>query len=330
MDRLRSNPRTWLVTGGAGFIGSHLVEALLKLGQRVTVLDDLSTGTRENLALIERSVSPADRRNLRFIEGSICDAAACTDACAGVNHVLHEAGFISVPLSIEDPIRCNAVNVDGFLNMLLAAQRARVKSFIYASSSAVYGDDPTMPKVEEKIGRALSPYGASKLIDEIYAGVFHENHGLPVIGLRYFNVFGPRQNPGGGYAAVIPAWIGALIAGRDCIINGDPGITRDFVHIENVVQANLLAATAEDAAAFGQVFNVGNGAQTTLAGLHEMIASKLGSTRKVAIGPPRPGDILHSGADISRIRSTLGYDPALTVDAGLDQTVRWYREEARA
>ena len=275
-----------------------------------------------------RACPPPRGKNFRFIEGSICDATTSRDACAGIDHVLHEAGFVSVPLSIEDPLRCNAVNVDGFLQILLASRDAGVKSLVYASSSAVYGDDPAMPKVEEKIGSPLSPYGASKLIDELYAGVFHKTHGLSAIGLRYFNVFGPRQNPGGGYAAVIPAWISAIIEGRDCVINGDRGITRDFVHIDNVVQANLLAATTQNAAAFGQAFNVGNGGQTTLADLYQMIASKLGSARPVILGPPRPGDILHSGADISKIRRLLGYEPAVTVDHGLDETVRWVRGAA--
>lgn len=330
LDSLKSKPRAWLVTGGAGFIGSHLVESLLKLNQRVTALDDLSTGTQDNLAMVQSRVPASVWKYFRFIEGSVCDATTSRDACAGIDHVLHEAGFVSVPLSIENPLRCNAVNVDGFLQILLAARVAGVKSLVYASSSAVYGDDPAMPKIEEKIGSPLSPYGASKLIDELYAGVFHKTHGLAAIGLRYFNVFGPRQNPEGGYAAVIPAWISAIIAGRDCVINGDRGITRDFVHIDNVVQANILAATTQNSAASGEAFNVGNGGQTTLADLYQMIASKLGSTRPVILGPPRPGDILHSGADISKIRRLLGYEPAVTVDSGLDETVRWYAEQRNA
>jgi UDP-N-acetylglucosamine 4-epimerase len=330
LEQLRAGPGTWLVTGAAGFIGSHLTESLLKLGQHVIGLDDLSTGSRDNLADVQARVAPEAWGRFRFIEGSVCDFAVCTEACSGVDYVLHEAGFISVPQSIEDPLTCNAVNVDGFLNMLVASQKAGVKRLVYASSSAVYGDDKTMPQIESKIGRPLSPYGTSKWIDELYADVFFKNHGFEAVGLRYFNVFGPRQNPSGGYAAVIPQWISALVAGRECHINGDGSITRDFCHVNNIVQANLLAATTVNPAAPGNIFNVALGGQTTLTQLYGLIAGKLAKLSpgiaglKPVYGPPRPGDIIHSSADISKIRNSLGYDPAVSVDGGLDETVAWY------
>jgi UDP-N-acetylglucosamine/UDP-N-acetylgalactosamine 4-epimerase len=330
LDLLRLQPRTWLVTGVAGFIGSHLLEALLKLGQRVVGLDDFSTGSRKNLDEVQSLAGGNAWKNFRPIEGSICDLQLCREAVRGADFVLHEAGFVSVPLSIEDPVACNRTNVDGFVNMLVAAREAGVKGFVYASSSAVYGDDAAMPKVEEKIGAPLSPYGASKWIDEIYAGVFHKNHGFGAVGLRYFNIFGPRQNPDGGYAAVIPKWITTLAKNEPCFINGDGGITRDFCHIDNVVQANILAATAEGAATAGQVYNVAYGLRSTLLELHDFIAAKL-TARNLPVPlespvyhPFRAGDILHSGADVSKIRREIGYDPAVNLDAGLENTIDWY------
>lgn len=330
IGQLQAEPRTWLVTGAAGFIGSHLVESLLKLGQRVVGLDNFSTGNPHNLAEAQARAGAQARERFRFIEGSVSDFTVCSEACHGVDYVLHEAGFISVPQSIEDPLTCNAVNVDGFLNMLVAAQRAGVRRLVYASSSAVYGDDKSMPQIESKIGRPLSPYGTSKLMDELYADVFFKNHRFGAVGLRYFNVFGPRQNPGGGYAAVIPQWISSLVAGRECHINGDGTITRDFCHVDNVVQANILAATTANPAAFGDVFNVALGGQTTLTQLYDLIVGKLSkispqaAALKPVYGPPRPGDIIHSGADISKIRHALGYDPSVSVDEGLEETVSWY------
>jgi len=330
IDQLRAESRTWLVTGAAGFIGSHLVESLLNLGQRVVGIDNFLTGRRGNLEDAQARAGAQARERFRFIEGSVCDFAVCLEACRGVDFVLHEAGFVSVPLSIEDPLTCNAVNVDGFLNMLVAAHKAGVKRLVYASSSAVYGDDKTMPQIESKIGRPLSPYGTSKLIDELYADVFFKNHRFGAVGLRYFNVFGPRQNPAGGYAAVIPQWISSLVAGRECHIHGDGTITRDFCHVDNVVQANILAATTANPAACGDVFNVALGGQITLTQLYDMIAGKLAkiapgaAALKPVYGPQRPGDIIHSGADIAKIRQALGYDPSVSVDAGLKETVAWY------
>ena len=330
LESLKTQPRTWLITGVAGFIGSHLLEALLELGQNVTGLDDFSTGSRANLEEVKSRVGDAAWRKFQFIEGSIHDLSICREAVCGADYVLNEAGFVSVPLSLEDPVACNRTNVDGFVNMLVAAREAGVKRFVYASSSAVYGDDETMPKVEEKIGRPLSPYGASKWINEIYAGIFRLNFGFGVVGLRYFNIFGPRQNPEGGYAAVIPKWITSLAKNEACFINGDAGITRDFCHIKNVIQANILAAVTENKQALGGVFNVAYGQRTMLLELHKHIASKL-AARRLPVPPespvyhaPRPGDIIHSGADVSRIHKELGYEPAVSLDEGLEDTIDWY------
>lgn len=330
MESLRKNPARWLVTGAAGFIGSHLVEKLLRLDQRVVGLDDFSTGTSANLRDVEARVGGSAWKNFRLLEGSVCAPESCRAACARANYVLHQAGFVSVPLSLEDPAKCNAVNVDGFLNILLAARDTGASRIVYASSSAVYGDDERLPKVESQIGKPLSPYGASKLIDEIYASTFRTNFGLASVGLRYFNVFGPRQSPTGGYAAVIPQWISNLVAGRPCKIHGDGSATRDFCHIENVVQANLLAAITPNEKAVGEVFNVGNGGQTSLTDLYRMIAAKLNSGAEPIYGPERPGDILHSGADITKIKSMLQYDAEVSVDTGLEETVAWYAQNASA
>lgn len=330
---LRAEPRTWLVTGVAGFIGSHLLEALLRLGQTVVGLDNFSTGSPRNLDDVRASVREEQWENFRFIEGSVADIRACRDAVNNVDFVLHQAGFVSVPLSIEDPIACHDTNVTGTLNMLIAARDEKVKRFVFASSSAVYGDDAEMPKIESRIGRPLSPYGASKLVDEIYARQFVEHFGLQTIGLRYFNIFGPRQNPRGGYAAVIPQWIATLVDGGECVIHGDGGITRDFCHVDNVVQANLLAATTENRAAIGEAFNVALGGSTTLAQLYEMISTKLAALgsiepEPVKIGPARAGDIIHSSADISKIHEALGFTPTVTVELGLEETVHWYASNA--
>lgn len=331
---LASQSHSWLVTGAAGFIGSHLVEALLRRGQRVSGLDNLSTGDLANLADVRARVGEEAWARFHFQEGSVTDFETCRAACLGVDFVLHQAGFVSVPQSIEDPLWCNAVNVDGTLHMLAAARDAGCRRFVYASSSAVYGDDETMPKVEHRIGRPLSPYGASKRIDEIYAGVFWENFHTPGIGLRYFNVFGPRQNPEGGYAAVIPRWITALVRGEQCHIHGDGENTRDFCHIENIVQANLLAALTPNEAALGQAYNVGLGAQTSLRELYHAIAAHFPDPavrgRSPVYGPARPGDIIHSSADISKIQRDLGFEPAVSVDAGLAETVAWYAARASA
>jgi len=323
----KTQPEKWLVTGAAGFIGSHLVEHLLKNGCHVVALDDLSTGSMLNLDEVASRVTDEGWARFEFIQGSVCDLETCRRACSGVHRVLHEAGFVSVPLSIDDPIACNATNVNGFLNLLVAAREAGVKQLVYASSSAVYGDDEGLPKVEDRIGNPLSPYGASKLMDELYADVFTRNYPNPaVVGLRYFNVFGPRQNPNGGYAAVIPRWIAALVSGEPCFINGDGSITRDFCHVKNVVKANILAATTENRAAFGQVFNVGMGTRTTLTELYQFISAKLGIVAPPVYLPQRAGDIIHSEASIQKICRVLGFNPEVSVDEGLTETVRWYAE----
>lgn len=330
---LRAEPRNWLVTGAAGFIGSHLVETLLQLNQKVIGLDDFTTGSPRNLEDIKANVSPAQWKHFKLQEGTVAEIGACRDACNYADYILHEAGFISVPLSIEDPISCHNTNVTGTLNLLSAARDNRVRRFVYASSSAVYGDDQTMPKSEGFIGRPMSPYGASKLMDEMYAGLYFDHYGLETIGLRYFNVFGPRQNPFGGYAAVIPQWIDKCVRREDCVINGDPGITRDFCHVANVVQANILAATTRNRDALGKAFNVALGGSTTLGDLHTMISSRVAivtgdPARPVVLGAARPGDIIHSSADITHIRANLGFAPEITVDTGLQETVRWYIEAA--
>lgn len=330
IELLKTRPRSWLITGVAGFIGSHLLNALLDLGQRVAGLDDLSTGRRANLEVVKSRVPESAWEKFRFIEGSICDPACCAEAVRGADYVLHGAAFVSVPLSLENPVACNRVNVDGFANILSAAREAGVKRIVYASSSAVYGDDEAMPKTEGKIGKPLSPYAASKRQNEIQARDFPHSGGRGAIGLRYFNIFGPRQDPAGGYAAVIPKWITTLAKNEPCFINGDGGITRDFCHVSNVVQANLLAATTGNEAAVGGVFNVAQGRTTTLRELHELIAAKLRAhglpipPESPVYHPPRPGDIVHSGADISKIRRELGFDPAVNLDIGLEGTVEWY------
>ena len=328
-QELAAEPRTWLITGVAGFIGSHLLEALLLLDQRVTGLDNISTGSPKNLAGVQARVSPEQWARFTFHEGSVADMGACREASNHADYVLHHAGFVSVPLSLEDPLGCHDTNVTGTLNLLAAARDNRVRRFVYASSSAVYGDDPRATKIESQIGRPLSPYGASKLMVEIYARQFFDHYGLENVGLRYFNVFGPRQNPTGGYAAVIPQWITALVRGGECTIHGDGGITRDFCHVANVVQANLLAATTRHRATLGEVFNVAGGEGTTLDALYESIsthaAAVTGQTAKpVKYGPPRAGDIQHSAADIAAIRRDLDFDPQVSVDEGLEETVRWY------
>jgi UDP-N-acetylglucosamine 4-epimerase len=331
-DRLRqelaAEPRTWLITGVAGFIGSHLLEALLALGQRVIGLDNLSTGTPRNLDDVQARVSEEQWSRFTFHDGSVADMSACRRASDHVDYVLHHAGFVSVPLSIEDPLACHAANVTGMLNLLIAARDNRVRRIVYASSSAVYGDDARQTKVESQIGQPLSPYGASKRMGEIYARLFLENHGFESIGLRYFNIFGPRQNPSGGYAAVIPHWITTMLAGGECVIHGDGGITRDFCPVANVVQANLLAATTRRRATLGEVFNVALGGGTTLQELHRLISSAAAAAGVAAlparIGSPRPGDIQLSAADITRIRQDLGFEPAVTLAQGLEETVRFY------
>ncbi len=330
---LARSPRTWLVTGAAGFIGSNLVEALLRLDQRVVGVDNFATGHRANLDDVAACVGEARWRAFRFLEGDIQDPELCASACAGVDVVLHQAALGSVPRSIDDPWGTHASNVDGFVRLLLAARDAGVHRFVYAGSSSVYGDDPELPKVENRIGRPLSPYAVTKLVDEHYAGVFQRAYGLEAIGLRYFNVFGRRQDPAGAYAAVIPRWVAGLLSGVPCEIYGDGETSRDFCYIENVVQANLLAGTTEDAAATDQVYNVACGERTTLNELFTEIRDGLVRQRPELAGaaplyrPFRSGDVRHSLADISRGQRLLGYVPTHRVRQGLAEALTWYVEE---
>jgi UDP-N-acetylglucosamine 4-epimerase len=329
-QRIRSRSRTWLVTGVAGFIGSHLAENLLRLDQTVVGLDNFSTGKRENLAHIKAAVGAERGRRFRFVEGDIRSLETCRAACRGVEAVLHQAALGSVPRSIDDPVASTESNVNGFLNMLVAARDEGIGRFVYASSSAVYGDDPVLPKVEGRMGRAMSPYGLTKHIDELYAGVFDACYGFRSIGLRYFNVFGPRQDPFGAYPSVIPAWIGALLTGETAYVNGDGTASRDFCYVDHVVQANLLAATVEDKAAQNQAYNVGHGEQTTLNDLFEIIrglvAGRLPHLRSVRAvhREPRRGDLQHSRADIGKARRLLGYQPELRIAPALEKTIAWY------
>jgi UDP-N-acetylglucosamine 4-epimerase len=327
LARLRQNPRTWLVTGVAGFIGSHLLECLLSLGQSVIGLDNFSTGHPKNVdEAMERGAVDA---RFRLIYGDTRELSVCQEACKGVDVVLHHAALASVPGSIADPLACHTANVDGFANLLVAARDAKVKRFIYASSSAVYGDDPGSPKREERIGAALSPYAATKAVNEIYAAVFQRVYGLQTFGLRYFNVFGRRQDPQGPYAAVIPQWVSTLAAGKPCIIMGDGETTRDFVHVDDAVQANLLAADTEGESETGHVYNVASGKSTTLNQLYAIIRAQL--VDKLSFAPPdavygdfRSGDIRHSLADVSKVNRDLGYAPTRTVAEGIGEAISWY------
>jgi UDP-N-acetylglucosamine 4-epimerase len=327
---LRASPKKWLVTGAAGFIGSHLVEKLLLLDQEVVGLDNFSTGKRDNLTEVRNLVTAAQWSRFRFLESDICHPDECHRACAGVDYVLHQAALGSVPRSLKDPLRSHQNNVDGFVNMLLAARDAKVKRLVYASSSSVYGDHPALPKVEQNIGRPLSPYAATKFINEVYAGTFCRSYGLPVIGLRYFNVFGPRQDPSGAYAAVIPKWFSAAKHGEPVLINGDGETSRDFCYIANVVQANLLAATTPKAEAVGQVYNVAVGHRTTLNELFCKIRDQVASIQPSDAGVEpqhlheRAGDVRHSLAEISLAQTQLGYAPTHDLVQGLGEAAAWY------
>ena len=327
---LQHRPYHWLVTGVAGFIGSNLLEALLRLNQKVTGLDNFSTGYRANLGQVEALVGPAAWRNFDFIEGDIRSPDDCMRACKGVDYVLHEAALGSVPRSIEDPVLTNENNVTGFLNMLVADRDASVKRFVYAASSATYGDQPDLPKVEAVIGRPLSPYAVTKYVDELYADVFARCYGIESIGLRYFNVFGPRQDPNGAYAAVIPQWVAALIGNQPLHINGDGETSRDFCFVDNVVQANLLAALTDNPEAVNQVYNVALNERTSLNQLYEkMRALLLERFSHLQKHHPlhvdfRPGDVRHSQADISKAKKLLGFQPTHRIDAGLKQAMDWY------
>jgi UDP-N-acetylglucosamine/UDP-N-acetylgalactosamine 4-epimerase len=334
-QHLRENTYHWLVTGAAGFIGSNLVEALLRLNQRVTGLDNFATGFQHNFDQVRELVGEKLWSNFTFIEADIRDFASCTRAAEGVDYVLHQAALGSVSRSIDNPIGTNETNITGFLNVLVAARDAKVKRFVYAASSSTYGDHPALPKIEHQIGNPLSPYAVTKYVNELYANVFGRTYGTESIGLRYFNVFGPRQDPHGAYAAVIPQWIAALIRNQPLRINGDGETSRDFCFIDNVVQANLLAAMA-DKEAVNQVYNVALNDRTTLKQLHQMMCDLLREQfPHVASHQPqyvdfRPGDVRHSQADISKAGALLGYAPTHRIGEGLKQAMDWYiRDLAR-
>lgn len=329
-QRLRTEPHTWLVTGAAGFIGSNLVEALLKLNQRVTGLDNFSTGHQRNLDEVQSLVMPAQWANFRFIQGDIRDLATCQQSCEGVEYVLHQAALGSVPRSIENPIATNQNNIDGFLNMMVAARDAKVKRLVYAASSSTYGDHPDLPKIEDRIGKPLSPYAVTKLVNELYADVFARTYDFRTIGLRYFNIFGRRQDPNGAYAAVIPKWITSMIRNEPIHINGDGETSRDFCHVDNAVLANLLAATAADEATANQVYNIAVGQRTSLRQLHKYLKSMLSARfHHVQESQPifrdfRAGDVRHSLADIGKASHLLGYQPIHDVRQGLTVSMDWY------
>ena len=329
---LRRAPKTWLVTGAAGFIGSNLVEELLRLNQRVVGFDDFSSGHQRNLDEVRAATGEAAWMRFAMRTGDITNFAACRDACAGVDYVLHHAAIGSVPRSIDEPLVTHAVNVTGSLHMLSAAQEAKVRRFIYASSSAVYGDDTTLPKVELTIGQCLSPYAVSKLANELYAQVFGRCYGVETVGLRYFNIFGPRQDPNGAYAAVIPKWIAAMMQGEDVVIYGDGETTRDFCHVADVVQANILAATCENPAAINRVFNIARHGKTTLNDLFEILRSLLAphfpalADARPVYRDFRPGDVRHSEASIDEAGRALGFAPIHTVASGLEAALEWYRQ----
>ena len=329
LQSLPQNPKTWLVTGVAGFIGSNLLETLLKLDQSVIGLDNFATGYQRNLDEVQSLVTAEQWARFRFIEGDIRNLDDCRKACEGANYVLHQAALGSVPRSINDPITSNATNIDGFLNMLVAARDAKVDSFTYAASSSTYGDHPGLPKVEDVIGKPLSPYAVTKYVNELYADVFAKTYGFNSVGLRYFNVFGKRQDPDGAYAAVIPKWTASMIAGDVVFINGDGETSRDFCYVENAIQANLLAATASGKEAIGQVYNVAVGDRTTLNQLYEYIASSLlrhgvQTSSKKEYRDFRKGDVRHSQASIKKAEEQLCYKPCFHIRDGIEKAVSWY------
>lgn len=328
--QLSREPRAWLITGAAGFIGSNLLEALLKLNQNVVGLDNFATGHQRNLDEVRRAVAPKQWSRFRFMRGDIRSLDDCRAACDGAEYVLHQAALGSVPRSVDDPVLTNSANVSGFLNMLVAARDARIKRFVYAASSSTYGDHPALPKVEHVIGRPLSPYAVTKYVNELYADVFARTYGFDTIGLRYFNVFGPRQDPDGAYAAVIPKWIASMLRDEPVFINGDGETSRDFCFIDNAVQANLLAALATNVDAANQIYNVAVGNQTSLNALYEMLRSGLASRfpNLTAAAPihrgSRAGDVRHSLADIDKARRLLAYVPSHDVGDGLRAALSWY------
>ncbi len=330
-DELRSHPATWLITGVAGFIGSNLLETLLRLNQRVIGLDNFLTGHQKNLDMVQELTGESLWRNFTFIEGDIRDPETCRQACSGVQHVLHEAALGSVPRSLNDPLLTNSCNITGFLNMLTAAKDAGVASFVYAASSSTYGDSQTLPKVEEHIGNPLSPYAVTKYVDELYADVFGRCYGFKSIGLRYFNVFGQRQDPEGAYAAVIPQWFAALFHNKTVFINGDGETSRDFCYIDNVVQANILASLASEEAR-NTVYNVAFGERTTLNDLFCLVRDEVcrfqpeAATAKPSYRDFRPGDVRHSLANITKANTLLGYAPQYNIREGMRLAGDWYHK----
>lgn len=332
-QNLKAEPKTWLVTGVAGFIGSNLLEALLKLDQRVVGLDNFSTGYQHNLDEVKNLVTSDQWARFEFIQGDIRNIEDCRRACVGTDYVLHQAALGSVPRSIEDPVTTNQSNIGGFLNMLVAARDSKVKRFVYAASSSTYGDHPDLPKVEDKIGKPLSPYAVTKLVNELYAEVFARTYDVKAIGLRYFNIFGRRQDPNGAYAAVIPKWIAALIKNEPVYVNGDGETSRDFCYIDNAIQANLLAATAKEDAA-NQVYNVALGDRTSLNQLYNHLRNQLSFKFPLLRGVDpiyrdfRSGDVRHSLADIGKAADMLGYKPTHRIYQGLEQALDWYIKQA--
>ena len=330
---LPSQPRAWLITGVAGFIGCNLLEALLSLDQRVVGLDNFATGRSINLDQVQTAVSPEQWSNFQLIQGDICELADCAKAVRGIDYVLHEAALGSVPRSIADPIATNQANINGFLNMLVASRDAGVKRFVYAASSSTYGDHPALPKVEGCIGKPLSPYAVTKYVNELYAEVFARTYGFQSIGLRYFNVFGPHQNPDGAYAAVIPKWISAMLKSEPLYINGDGESSRDFCFVNNVIQANLLAATAAPPEALNQVYNVAVGDRTTLNELHAFIKNELQKRLpELEVSAPqyrdfRAADVRHSLASIEKASELLGYKPTHTIRQGMAEAMDWYVQD---
>ena len=333
-EHLKNNQNTWLVTGVAGFIGSNLLEKLLIINQKVVGLDNFDTGYQHN---IDQAIEDANKAtgkdlgdNFKFINGDIRELDDCKQACNGVDYVLHQAALGSVPRSIEDPINTNRANIDGFLNMLVASKDAKVRRFVYAASSSTYGDHPDLPKVEDKIGNPLSPYAVTKVVNELYASVFAKTYGFKAIGLKYFNIFGKRQDPNGAYAAVIPKWVAAILNKEDVFINGDGETSRDFCYIDNTVQMNLLAATTDNNEATDQVYNVALNDRTSLNTLYQMIEERLiqrtvGLERKEPIYRDfRAGDVRHSQANIDKAQNLLGYQPKYKISEGMDEAMDWY------
>ena len=327
-EELIKKPRTWLITGVAGFIGSNLLEHLLRINQKVIGLDNFATGYQSNLDEVRMLVAQDQWKNFSFIEGDIRNLDDCKKACSGMNYILHQAALGSVPRSLSDPIATNEVNIGGFINILVAARDENVLSFTYAGSSSTYGDHPALPKVEENIGNPLSPYAVTKLTNEIYAKVFSQSYGFNSIGLRYFNVFGKRQDPNGAYAAVIPKWVDKILTGQEVFINGDGETSRDFSYIENIVQANILAATARDSA-LNNIYNIAYGGKTSLNELYKNIVTNLKiytdfNDPILKYRDFRSGDVKHSQADISKAKKLLGYKPTHNIDQGMKEYLKWY------